>query len=46
MKKLFLVLVLAFSALSVNAVGLKFGIKLGAVVSTVENTNGTADGTD
>ena len=46
MRKLFLVLVLAFSALSVNAVGLKFGIKLGAVVSTVENTNGTADGTD
>lgn len=46
MKKLFLVLALAFFALSANAVGFKFGVKLGAVVSTVENTNGTADGTD
>lgn len=46
MKNILVVLALMFSALSVNAVGFKFGIKLGALVSTVDNTNGVSDGTD
>ena len=46
MKNVLIVLALMFSALSVNAVGFKFGIKLGALVSSVENTNGVSDGTN
>lgn len=46
MKKLFLLIAVVLSCFSANAVGLKFGIKLGAVLSKVENTNGMADGTD
>lgn len=46
MKNVLIVLALMFSALSVNAVGFKFGIKLGALVSSVDNTNGSVDGTD
>ena len=45
MKNILAVLILMLSALSVNAVGFKFGIKLGALVSRVENTNGVSDGT-
>lgn len=46
MKKLFCVLALALSVFSVNAVGFKFGIKLGAIMSKIENTNGAAAETD
>lgn len=46
MKKLFLLITVVLSCFSANAVGLKFGIKLGAVLSKVENTNGMADGAD
>lgn len=45
MKKLIITLALILITLSADAVGFKFGIKLGATFSKVENSNGLSDGT-